>query len=241
MTPPGSRLSDRPLPQGEHKRAAVRAMFDAIAPRYDLVNRLMTFGLDMPWRRRTVRLLGLAPGSVVGDLACGTGDLARLCQAAGHRVVGLDLSAGMLAAARTAAPLVLGDAASLPLAGGSLDGVVSGFALRNFADLDRVLAETARVVRPWGRLALLEVDTPANPVLAGGHRIWFRHAVPRLGGALSDGPAYRYLPRSVAYLPPRADLLRRIERAGFTTVEHHGLAGGVAQVLTATRSSGAGR
>lgn len=223
------------LPEGERKRAAVRAMFDAIAPRYDLVNRLMTFGLDLRWRRRTVRLLGLAPGSRVGDLACGTGDLARLCGDAGFPVVGLDLSPGMLAAARTRAPLVLADGASLPLAGGSLDGLVSGFALRNFADLGRVLAEVARVVRPWGRIALLEVDTPRSPLLAAGHAAWFRHAVPRIGAALSDAGAYRYLPRSVAYLPPRPELLRTIERAGFTTVEHHRLAGGAAQVLTATR------
>jgi demethylmenaquinone methyltransferase / 2-methoxy-6-polyprenyl-1,4-benzoquinol methylase len=224
-----------PLPEGTVKRAQVRSMFDTIAPRYDRMNRVITLGLDLRWRRRAIRLLGLAPGSLVGDLACGTGDLARLLGEQGYPAVGLDLSQGMLAAARTTAPLVLSDAAELPLATGALDGVVSGFALRNFSDLDRVLRETARVVRPYGRIAFLEVDTPANPLLRIGHGIWFRHVVPRLGALLSDRDAYGYLPRSVAYLPPRADLLDRFRAAGFATVEHHRLAGGATQVVTGTR------
>jgi demethylmenaquinone methyltransferase/2-methoxy-6-polyprenyl-1,4-benzoquinol methylase len=228
-----------PLPEGAAKRAQVRSMFDAIAPRYDRLNRVITLGLDLRWRRRTIRLLGLAPGSRVGDLACGTGDLARLLGEQGYPVVGLDLSAGMLAQARTTSPLVLADAAQMPLASGALDGVVSGFALRNFSDLDQVLRETARVVRPYGRVAFLDVDTPANPVVRLGHRIWFRTVVPRIGALLSDRDAYGYLPRSVAYLPPRAELLERFRAAGFRTVEHHRLAGGATQVVTGTRTAAA--
>ena len=213
----------------------VRSMFDAIAPRYDLVNRLMTFGLDVRWRRRTVRLLGLAPGSLVGDLACGTGDLCRIAAGAGLRVIGLDLSLGMLAAARTAAPLVQADAARLPLAGGALDGLVSGFAMRNFTDLPATLDEVARVVRPAGRVAFLDVDQPTNPLVEAGHRLWFNDVAPRIGSLLSDRDAYRYLPRSVAYLPGRQVLLDAFTTAGFTDVAHHALTGGVTQLVTATR------
>lgn len=219
----------------------VRSMFDSIAPRYDAVNRLMTFGLDRGWRRRTIALLGLAPGSRVLDLACGTGDLARELTARGYGCVGADLSLGMLASARPgSAPLVQADGGTLPFRSGSLDGVVSGFALRNFADLPAVLDECARVLRPGGRLALLEVDTPASPLLRAGHRVWFTAVVPRIGGALSDADAYRYLPRSVAYLPPRGELLEIVTDAGFVSAAHRGLTGGVTQVVTATRAGSRG-
>ena len=123
------------LPEGEEKVTAVRQMFDAIAPRYDLVNRIMTFGLDVRWRRRTVRELALGRGSVVLDLAAGTGDLCRELDAAGHHAVGVDLSFGMLAAARTDAPLVHADILRLPLHDASVDGAVCGFALRNLVEL----------------------------------------------------------------------------------------------------------
>ncbi len=215
----------------------VRSMFDAIAPRYDLVNRLMTLGLDQGWRRRTIGMLLLAPTSLVLDLACGTGDFARELAAAGFRAVGADLSFGMLAASRAGgAPVLEADGTALPFVDGTLDGVVSGFALRNFADLAGVLAECGRVLRPGGRLALLEVDAPASPLLRLGHRVWFNEVVPRLGALLSDGAAYRYLPRSVAYLPSRADLLATVTAAGFTDARHHELSGGVTQVVTATRT-----
>ena len=142
-------------------------MFDAIAPRYDLVNRVMTFGLDVRWRRATVDALGLAPGSAVLDLACGTGDLSDLARRRGYRTVGVDLSWGMLAAAHDRGPHAQGDAAHLGLASGSLDGVVCGYALRNFTDLAASLGEAARVLRPGGRIAVLEVAAPPAGRAAG--------------------------------------------------------------------------
>ena len=223
------------LPEGEEKVTAVRAMFDAIAPRYDLVNRIMTFGLDVRWRRRAVRALDAGPGATVVDLACGTGDLCRDLTSAGYRPVGVDLSLGMLRHARTDAPLVEADALRLPVADGSVDAAVSGFALRNFVALEPVLDELARVVRPGGRIALLDVATPANPVLRAGHHVYFGSVVPRIGGALSDPAAYRYLPRSVAYLPPPDTMLAMISAAGFGAVRREMLTGGIAQLLVGTR------
>jgi demethylmenaquinone methyltransferase / 2-methoxy-6-polyprenyl-1,4-benzoquinol methylase len=226
---------DEALPEGAEKVRAVRTMFDTIAPRYDLVNRIMTFGLDRVWRNRTVTALDLGPGSVVVDLACGTGDLCRDLAQAGHTPLGVDLSIGMLRHARTDAPLVQGDGTALPLPDRSVDGVVSGFALRNFVALPPVFAELARVVRPGGRVALLDVATPANPALRAGHAVYFGHVVPRLGGLLSDQAAYRYLPKSVAYLPQGDAILAMLQAAGFGATHRRLLSGGITQLITATR------
>jgi demethylmenaquinone methyltransferase/2-methoxy-6-polyprenyl-1,4-benzoquinol methylase len=224
------------LPQGDEKVVAVRRMFDAIAPRYDLVNRLMTFRMDVGWRRRTVRGLNLAPGSLVLDLAAGTGDFCRDLAAAGHRPVGFDLSWGMLAHARTAAPLVQADALRLPLPSATADGATCGFALRNFVDLPRFFAELARVVRPGGRIALLDVAQPDNRILRAGHAVYFGKVVPRVGGWLSDPAAYRYLPESVAYLPTPKAMVDQLRAAGFIAVERRLLSGGITQLLTGTRN-----
>jgi demethylmenaquinone methyltransferase/2-methoxy-6-polyprenyl-1,4-benzoquinol methylase len=223
------------LPQGEEKVQAVRAMFDAIAPRYELVNRILTFRMDVGWRRRTVRSLGLPTGARVLDLACGTGDLCRELHEAGLRPVGADLSFGMLAAARTTAPLVQADALQLPVPEASIDGITCGFALRNLVALEPFLAELGRVVRPGGRVALLEVATPTNRLLRWGHQLYFGRIVPLIGGLLSDPAAYRYLPRSVAYLPETDRLLAVVGEAGFRGVERRALSGGIAQLITADR------
>ena len=229
--------SDGPLPQGEEKARAVRGLFDTISPRYDLVNRVMTFRMDVGWRRRTVGALGLAPGSVVLDLACGTGDLARDLAERHLLPIGADLSFGMLAAAPAPFPRIQCDGSALPLPRASIDGVTCGFALRNFTDLGATLAELGRVVRDRGRIALLEVAEPPNPIMRFGHGIYFGQVVPRIGGLLSDGDAYRYLPRSVAYLPEPAELVAMVERAGFSGVRRTLLSGGIAQLITATRSA----
>jgi len=223
------------LPEGAQKRAQVTSMFDAIAPRYDLVNRIMTFGLDVRWRRATVRRLGLAPGSTIVDLACGTGDFCRDLDRAALHPVGMDLSMGMLREARTDAPLVNADVLSLPLPDGGVDGVTCGFALRNFVELHGFFDELARVVRPGGRIALLEVAEPTNRALRRGHGIYFGSVVPFIGGVLSDRTAYQYLPKSVAYLPAAPVLEAAIAEAGFTPVEHTRLSGGIAQLFLATR------
>lgn len=229
-------MASETLPQGEEKVAAVRSMFDAIAPRYDLVNRIMTFRMDVGWRRKTVRSLGLGPASTVLDLACGTGDFCRELRHHDLRPIGLDLSFGMLANARTDAPLAQADALRLPVPDGSIDGVTCGFALRNFRALDPFFIELARVVRPGGRIALLEVAEPANPILRWGHGIYFGKVVPLIGGLLSDPAAYRYLPKSVAYLPEPEAMLTLLRDAGFVGVERTLLSTGISQLITATRA-----
>jgi demethylmenaquinone methyltransferase/2-methoxy-6-polyprenyl-1,4-benzoquinol methylase len=150
--------------------------------------------------------------------------------------LGMDLSWGMLAAARTEAPLVHADALRLPVADGSADGVTCGFALRNLTGLEPFFAELARALRPGGRVAILEVDRPRNRFLRLGHGAYFGRVVPFIGGLLSNRDAYRYLPRSVAYLPPEEDLLAIIAAAGFVDVAKERCSGGIAQLLTATRA-----
>ncbi len=246
------------LPSGAAKRRAVREMFDAIAPRYDLVNRIMTLRLDVSWRRRTARELALPAGSLVADLACGTGDFCRELSRLGHRPLGFDFSMGMLRAAAVGpgraqphpappgdpadapssagrAQLVNADVLELPLADDALDGATCGFALRNLTAVPPLFAELARVLRPGGRVGLLEVDTPTSGVLRWGHALYFRRVVPLIGGVLSDRDAYRYLPESVAYLPPPEELIGGLRSAGFTDVRRHKLSAGIAQLITATR------
>jgi demethylmenaquinone methyltransferase/2-methoxy-6-polyprenyl-1,4-benzoquinol methylase len=224
------------LPVGTEKVRAVRDLFDRIAPRYELLNRLLTLGMDRGWRRQAVQSLGLPRGAFVYDLACGTGDLCRDLAGAGYRPVGFDLSAGMLAHASGPAPLVQADALHLPVPAGSANGAVSGFALRNFEALPPFFTELARVVRPGGRVALLDVATPAAAPLRWGHAAYFGHVVPWIGGLLSDKAAYRYLPESVAYLPEPPVLVQQLGAAGFTGVERRLLSAGISQLITGTRS-----
>jgi demethylmenaquinone methyltransferase / 2-methoxy-6-polyprenyl-1,4-benzoquinol methylase len=231
-----ARAAEADLPTGPEKTALVRSMFDTIAPRYDLVNRMMTFGLDVRWRRQSARALGLPAGARVLDMACGTGDFLHILSAAGLAPFGLDLSWGMLQANRTGLPLAQADSSALPLTTASVDGITCGYALRNFTELGPVFEEFARVVRPGGRISLLEVAEPDQGLLLAGHRIWFRKVVPVIGGLLSDRAAYRYLPRSTAYLPGTPELRSMLTGAGFSSVNRRPLSGGLSQLITATRA-----
>ncbi|MCI0633683.1 MAG: ubiquinone/menaquinone biosynthesis methyltransferase [Actinobacteria bacterium] len=210
-------------------------MFDRIADRYDLVNRVMTFGLDVGWRRRAVRELRLPGGSLVADLACGTGDLCNELLDAGYRAVGLDFSHGMLVRATTAAPLAEADVLRLPLADASVDGATCGFALRNVTELADLFAETARVLRSRGRAVFLEAGEPDRGPLRAGHALYFKRIVPLIGGAISDREAYRYLPASMAYLPAPGRLVEMLQEGGFDGVERISLTAGAAQLLLGTR------
>ena len=223
------------LPQGADKVRAVREMFDSIAPRYDLVNRIMTFRLDVRWRRKSVAALSLPRGSVVLDLASGTGDMCVDLAKAGHRPISIDLSLGMLRADHSGSPRVQADILRLPIPDGAADGVTCGFALRNLVELPAFFDELARVVRPGGRIALLDVGVPHNPLVRAGHQLYFGKVVPKVGAWLSDPAAYRYLPRSVAYLPPTEQMVASLRGCGFGDARDRRFTLGVTQLLTGTR------
>lgn len=213
-------------------------MFDRIAPRYDRVNRVMTFNADQRWRRELVRRLDIGPGDRVLDLACGTGDFSGICREAGALPVGLDFSRGMLEIAAERAPATAwlqGDALRMPLADGSFDAAVSGFALRNFVSIPPVLHELARVLKPGGRLGLLEVDRPANVAVRVGHAVYFNKVVPRVGGWIGRDPAYRYLPQSAVYLPTQRELVRMLQDAGFKHIRKRSPMFGAIQSISAVK------
>lgn len=229
---------DGSLPQGDEKRRAVDDMFDRVAPRYDRMNRVISLGLDRRWRKHTVASLGLPRGARVLDLACGTGDLSRDLADAGYEPVGLDRSDGMLAAARTHAPLVRGDGEALPFPDASLDGVVCGFALRNFVALGTVFGECARVLRADGAFAALDAAVPERALLRAGNAVWFRGAVPLLGRLLAhNAEAYRYLPKSTAYLPEPMALIGLLRDAGFHDAARTTMTGGSVQLITGVKAS----
>ncbi|MFM7271426.1 MAG: ubiquinone/menaquinone biosynthesis methyltransferase [Actinomycetes bacterium] len=225
------------LPAPEEKAAVVEAMFDRVAPSYERLNHLISGGQDRRWRHRLVRDLELAPGSRVLDLACGTGDLCRdLADLGGHRPVGVDFSAGMLEHAHTDAPLVRGDALRLPVPDAAADGVTCGFALRNFTSLPEFFAECARVLRPGGRFAFLDPARPRFAPFRVGNDLWFHRIVPRIGAALGDAEAYRYLPASTAYLPEPDEMLAMLRRAGFTDLARRTMMLGAVQLITGSRA-----
>jgi demethylmenaquinone methyltransferase / 2-methoxy-6-polyprenyl-1,4-benzoquinol methylase len=229
--------STEQLPQGKSKRVAVEAMFDRIAPRYDRMNRVISLGQDVRWRRQAVATLALRSGARVLDVACGTGDFCRELVSAGYRPVGVDLSQGMLEEASTDAPLVRADAERLPFRDATFDGVICGFALRNFVDLDTVFRACAHALRPGGRLVALDAAVPDRVIMRLGNAAWFRGAVPLIGRWLGrDAEAYRYLPRSTAYLPEPPALLSCLAAAGFGTVRRTTMTGGSVQLLAGDRS-----
>ena len=224
------------LPRGAEKVEAVREMFYAIAPRYDFVNRLMTFRLDTRWRKKTVSALNLPKGSRVLDLASGTGDLCIELKQNGYDPISMDLSFGMLSADRSGAPRTQVDILKLPIPNMCVDGITCGFALRNLENLQMFFVELARVTRHGGRIALLDVSVPTNRFIRFGNKIYFGRIVPIIGGLFSDRAAYKYLPRSVAYLPEPEQLIAMLKQSGFADAKHTQLSGGLTQLLVATRN-----
>jgi demethylmenaquinone methyltransferase/2-methoxy-6-polyprenyl-1,4-benzoquinol methylase len=210
--------------------AQVRQMFDRIAGVYDRMNSVMTAGLHHRWRARAVDLAAVGPGSRAVDVATGTGDLAVELARRGAEVVGCDFSEAMLERARAKAPAVRfewADALALPYGDDSFDAATVGFGARNFSDLERGLAEMARVVRPGGRVVVLEITTPQRPPLSTFFRLWFDRVVPRLGRLAGDPDAYSYLPASVRRFPGPEGLAAAMTGAGMERVRWILTAGGI--------------
>jgi demethylmenaquinone methyltransferase/2-methoxy-6-polyprenyl-1,4-benzoquinol methylase len=224
------------LPEGQ-----VQAMFDRIAGVYDVMNSVMTAGLHHRWRERAADLARVGPGSRALDVATGTGDLALALAARGAEVVGSDFSDGMLDRARAKAAGRVGvrfehaDALALPYADGSFDAATVGFGARNFGDLERGLAEMVRVVRPGGRVVILEITTPTRPPLSTFFSLWFDRVVPLLGRLAADPEAYEYLPRSVKRFPGPERLGALLRDAGVGDVRWILTAGGIIALHHGTR------
>jgi demethylmenaquinone methyltransferase/2-methoxy-6-polyprenyl-1,4-benzoquinol methylase len=216
----------------------VRTMFDRIAPVYDVMNRVMTAGLDLRWRRITAEAV-VERGNAVLDACCGTGDLAVADLRAGAgKVTGLDFSPRMLERARkksAAVEWIEGDMLALPFADASFDAATVGFGVRNVSDLERGLGELARVLGPGGRVGILEISQPRG-LLAPFYRLWFDRIVPLLGKLLKGGAAYTYLPASVRRFPGPDELVSLLERAGFGDVTYRTFAGGIVALHTGTRA-----
>ncbi len=233
------------------KSARVRAMFDEIAPRYDLLNHVLSLNIDKGWRARTMRELDgilARPGARALDLCCGTGDLSLALQSRFPRaeVIGLDFSLPMLAHAHAKGergrvlPLVQGDAMRVPLPDGSVDAITIAFGLRNLVSVEGGLAEMFRLLKPGGRLVVLEFSRPLVPVFREVFQFYSSHILPRIGGFVSGSRgAYAYLPASVKAFPDQKTLAAMMTRAGFSAVGFRNLTGGVAALHVGDREGSA--
>jgi demethylmenaquinone methyltransferase/2-methoxy-6-polyprenyl-1,4-benzoquinol methylase len=236
-------MSTRGPQAGTLEEPQVRAMFDRIASFYDVMNSVMTAGLHHRWRSRAADLARVGPGDRALDVATGTGDLAlELARRVGPQgeVVGSDFSEEMLARARAkegaqAITFEWGNALELPYESDRFDAATVGFGARNFSDLDRGLAEMVRVVRPGGRVVILEITTPAKPPLSTFYRMWFDRVVPVLGRLTGESEAYTYLPNSVKRFPGPHELAATMARTGLTDITYLLTAGGIIAIHAGTK------
>lgn len=228
----------------------ISGMFDSIASKYDRMNHGMSLGIDRLWRSRFVRQLGRKiPGNAtVLDLACGTGDLTKALSEKGYHVTGLDISSEMMAVAREKCrylspkpTFVLGSAAQIPFKDNSFDAVTIAFGLRNFDNREQCLDEIRRVLKPGGRLAVLEFALPRNPTLRSLYLFYFKHVLPLAGRLVGSGEAYGYLVDSVLAFPRYEDICGEFEDAGFTGTGFKSYSGGIAVHYFAVSGSGARR
>lgn len=229
------------------KGRGIREMFDAIAPRYDLLNRVLSLGIDRRWRRFMVEQLQIPAGGRVLDMATGTGDVALEIAArtpSSVTVVGEDFTQGMLVLGRAKIDdspyagrilLVNAPCESVPHPSAVFDGVTIAFGIRNVVDRPAGLREMCRVLKPGGRVVILEPSTPSIPLLRGIYSFYFRQVLPRIGGLISRRSAYQYLHDSVQNFPDRETFKKMMTEAGFVQVRHHDLTGGIASVFVGVR------
>ncbi|OQY19720.1 MAG: bifunctional demethylmenaquinone methyltransferase/2-methoxy-6-polyprenyl-1,4-benzoquinol methylase [Desulfobacteraceae bacterium 4572_35.1] len=224
------------------KGRGIRAMFDDIAPRYDLLNRLLSLGIDRRWRRFAVGQLQIPPGGMVLDIATGTGDVALEIASRtpdSVKIIGEDFTQGMLIKGaekiakseyRDRIMLVNAPCEAIPHPDNMFDGITIAFGIRNVVERQTGLAEMCRVLKPGGRAVILEFSNPSNPLFKTIYTTYFNHILPFIGGMLSKRSAYKYLPDSVATFPPQPQFKQMMTEAGFTDVRHHDLTFGIATV-----------
>ncbi len=236
-----------PYETSSAKHEQVRSMFNTIAPKYDLMNRLMTFGIDKRWRSITVKTLKKAGVQNVLDIATGTGDLAiKLAKEIdGSHITGIDLSEGMIRVGKTKVEqaglssritLATADALQMPFADNSFDAITVAYGVRNFEHLDKGYAEMLRVLRPGGMLCVLELTPPSSPIVKPFYAAYTRGIIPVVGRLLSnDKRAYTYLPESIAAVPARQDMLNLMSKAGFSDTTYRSFTFGVCTLYTALK------
>ena len=230
----------------DKRRSEIQSMFTAVAPRYDLLNRLLSARRDVTWRRAAAAALDVSPESLVLDLCCGTGDQALAVHEGRARVLAADFSLAMLSLAdqkfdQAAGPGpwgLAGDSLELPVSSERFAGVTVSFGLRNVENLELALAEMHRILAPGGRAAILEFATPRNPLFRKIYLLYFHHLLPKIGRWLSPkGSAYRYLPDSVMSFPQRHEFTVEMSNAGFTNATWQDLSGGIVCLYTGNRST----
>jgi len=236
-----SRLAES-LASPEAKRTYVRTLFATIARRYDLITRVLSYGRDQAWKRRLVGMTGAGSGTRALDLACGTGDIAFALAALGARVVGLDITSGMLALARAKHPapggpvFLAGDMLALPFSSASFDLVTAGYGIRNVPRIEPAIAEIRRVLRPGGVLLSLDFNRPSNALMRAIYLGYLTMAGSLLGWILHRDPdTYRYIPESIKRYPGAHGVAAMLERAGFEDCRVVSLLGGLMAINTARR------
>ncbi len=229
------------------KSQQVKEMFDNIAPAYDFMNRAMTFGIDRIWRRKAVDMLRRRPHGRILDVATGTGDLAMLLarRTDATNISGIDLSEGMIAIGKEKIAragldrritLTAGDCLSLPFADETFDAVTVAYGVRNFENLTKGYSEMLRVLRRGGSITVIELSTPASPLIRPLYRLYTRHIIPAVGRMISkDVRAYSYLPESIAAVPQRSEMTALMTQAGFTEAAYRSLTFGTCMIYTAIK------
>jgi len=228
--------------RGEEKKIQVQSMFDGIAERYDFLNHFLSFGIDTHWRRQAIRELNLRDGETVLDVATGTGDQGfAALKEADVTVVGADFSANMLALAQTKIEkrglserfsVQQADAENLPFESDRFDALTISYGIRNVGTIEKALAEFQRVLRPGGRVAILEFSEPQGPLFGRLYRFYFDHILPLMASLFSRKSAYRYLPESVSHFPPREGFEKMMMEAGFQQVRHRDLTLGITTIYS---------
>ena len=230
---------------GEDKKKFVQQIFDDIAHRYDFLNHFLSLGIDIYWRKKFIRKLNIADQTTILDVACGTGDICfEILKFHNVSVIGLDISKNMINLAKkkaekrkqSQATFIHGDGESLPLDSDSIDYLTISYGFRNISNYEVALEEFFRVLKPGGKLGILEFSKPKSKIIRSVFGLYFHHILPRIGSLFSRSDAYRYLPESVDFFPTRHDINKQIIFSGFKRVENHDLTFGISTIFLAFKS-----